>query len=200
MTRLRSFASMIVLLFAASTQSALGEEALASLARAAANGSTEPGDFAHDVNVEVLRLLQHPPTDDDLSAVPALAETFAASDPHIQDDILRLFAHLISAGENQQVIIIETAIEALKSPAVAVRVEALSVLGRSADPAVLPNILEMLYDLDWDVRYQALHSLVPFAEAGTHPEIFPLISHLANDENERVRMSASSLMRLAPLP
>jgi len=174
------------------------DAALATLAKAATTGSTDLGQFAHDANAEVLRLLQHGANDDDIAAIPALTEAFALADTGYQDDILILLGHLLPASADQRPAILATAAAGLASPDAAVRVKALDLLGRGEDPAYISRILAMLDDADWTVRYEALNVLYPFAETGNHPEIYPAIAPLAEDINERVRVAVRSLMRFAP--
>ena len=198
MSAVRLCAISLLLLFPALPAPALAQNALATLAKAAMDEATDPQAFAGDVNAEVLRLLQHPPTAEDISAIPSLAEAFPQSDPLIQDDMLTLFAHLLAHGGDHRAAIIDTATAALASPDVAVRVKALDVLGRSGDEAVIPPILDMLADPSPDVRLQALFALAPFAEDGRHPQIYPAIALLTEDADQRVGTAAQSLMQYAP--
>lgn len=155
---------------------------------------------AMGIDADVLNLGEGDPITDDLAAIPELAAAFPTADPAAQRDILTLFAELPSSSAEHRDVIIDTAAAALAMPDADVRVQALDVLSRTGDGAIIELALPMLEDPDWDVRYQALYVISPYAEAGEHPELFPAIDRLTDDPNERVRSSARSLMRYAPIP
>ncbi|WP_188052369.1 HEAT repeat domain-containing protein [Aureimonas fodinaquatilis] len=171
---------------------------LTTLAEWATNPPVDASDFAREVNAQRLRLLQHEPSNADLEAIPKLVSAFALADPAIQDDVLVLFTHLVQHSGKHRSAILQVAKAALSSPAVPVRKQALEVFRQSNDPAFIQVSIAMLEDPSWDVRYQALYSIAPFAEAGGHPKVFDAISVLADDDNERIRVIARSLMRFSP--
>lgn len=175
-----------------------GEQSLTSLAAAATSSSVDTKEFAGNVNAQRLRLLQHAPDEADVSAIPALVDAFARADPEIQDDMLQLLAQLLPHSGDHRAIILQTAHTGLASPAIPVRKEALEVFRRAQDPIFIPVIIEMFDDPSSDVRYQALHTIAPFAEAGGFPEVYDAVSRFLNDDNERLRFAARSLMRFAP--
>ncbi len=187
----------LILSLAVSAPSA-DEQTLTSLAAAATSPTLDAKDFASDVNAQRLRLLQHAPDAADISAIPALIDAFSRADSEIQDDVLVLLSHLLPHSGEHRAIILQTAHAGLASPAVPVRKEALDVFRRSEDPAFIPVIIEMFDDPSADVRYQALHTIAPFAEAGGFPEIYEAVSRFLDDDNERLRFAARSLMRFAP--
>lgn len=193
--------ALIALIFtlAVSAPSA-GEQSLTSLAATATSPSVDAKNFAGDVNAQRLRLLQHAPDDADITAIPALVDAFARANREIQDDVLVLLAHLLPHSGEHRAIILQTAHAGLASPTIPVRKEALEVFRRSEDPAFIPVIIAMFDDPSVDVRYQALHTIAPFAEAGGFPEIYEAVSRFLDDDNQRLRFAARSLMRFAHPP
>ncbi|WP_108395962.1 HEAT repeat domain-containing protein [Devosia submarina] len=176
---------------------AAAEGSLSGLAERATDISVDTDQFLQDVNVEVLRLLQHNPTDADLAAIPRLIDAFHRSGADRQANILKVLAHLLAGSKNHRSAIVDTAVQALQSPWHGVRVAALDVLGRSEDATAVPKLMASLSDPDWEVRYQALYGLSSFVDRAAHQDIFEAVAPLVGDENKRVREMARTLMRLA---
>lgn len=196
MPKIKSLNAILVLCLIAAGPAA-AEGSLSRLAERATDISLDTDHFLQDVNAEVLRLLQHDPTDADLAAIPGLIDAFHRSGADRQDDVLKLLAHLLAGSKNHRSAILDTAVQALQSPWHGVRVAALDVLGRSEDAAAVPKLMASLGDPDWEVRYQALYGLSFFIDHAVHEEIFEAVAPLVADKNERVREMARTLMRLA---
>nr|WP_314256038.1 HEAT repeat domain-containing protein [uncultured Devosia sp.] len=191
-----SLKAILLLWFLAMAGPAAAEGSLSDLAERATDSSVDTNVFVQASNAEVLRLLQHEPTETDLAAIPRLIDAIHRLPTDRQGAVLKLLGHLLAGSESHRPAILDTAVAALRSTSGGVRSAALEVLGRSEDSAVVPHLLASLSDPEGDVRYQALYGLSFFVDEGEHNEIFEAIAPLVTDRNESVRLMASVIMRL----
>ncbi|MFD2646503.1 HEAT repeat domain-containing protein [Devosia albogilva] len=197
MLKITSSKAVLVLWLMALAGPAAAEGPLGGLAERATDSSVDTDVFAQEANAEVLRLLQHDPTEADVAAIPRLIDAFHRSGTDRQDDVLKLLAQLLPGSTKYHSAILDTAVEALQSPSPGVRVAAVDVLARSKNAAVVSQMVDSLSDPYWGVRYQALYGLSFFVDQGGHEEILEAVAPLVEDKNERVRVMARTLMREA---